>query len=61
MNKPKPCCKDWEKQIKLVNETIEWGIYNTNSAIIADTRRNRKPFRYCPWCGKKITKVKGKK
>lgn len=53
MSEPKPCCKDWEKQKELYRESVvgwvEW------------KQKGGKKFNWCPWCGKKITKVKGKK
>jgi len=47
-------CKDWEEQIKLIDNFILF-CENQTAGPKWDNDKNIM-FRYCPWCGGKLTK-----
>lgn len=52
-------CKDWKPNIDIVNGFI---VMQANMAWGNKKGYTGKPFRFCPWCGKKlVAERKGKK
>lgn len=48
---PPDCCSDWPVQIEKVNGPIVLQNIRAGRDLYKET--GGKPFRYCPWCGKK--------
>ncbi|MFO8019112.1 MAG: hypothetical protein R6U96_10785 [Promethearchaeia archaeon] len=47
-------CEKWEQNITKINQ----GLFLSFTHGQEDERQKFVPFRFCPWCGKKLIRVK---